>query len=219
MPANDVDKWWNLAGQFLKGYAVLWMTAVGGIVGANILGLIGLSFFSPDLKSESMVGWVHWGWYIGTGLFLFGALTGRMRMLNQHKWSTLDKAVTDQENIASAKQESPVCETDQVECDAKQGWQSWFLGGALAGGIIGFLFGASLLVFFFSWAYSPFATRDAVQAVDVVTQSLPNSTRQHSFLAAKGWLPVLLCLVPSAIGSTAGALLLSVLYVREKRRS
>lgn len=217
MPANDDDKWWDLAGRILNVYAILWMTAVGGIVGANTIGLVGLAVFSPDLKAENAAPWSHWGWYIGTALFLFGALSGRLRMTNQFKWNSVNQKAlpAGDPNSNSDAGKDPL--TDQDVSASNQSWQSWCLGGALAGGILGFLFGASLLTFFFSFVYSPFATKEAIQSIEVVVQRMPNSGRQQGVLTATGWFPVLLSITPAILGSTGGALILTFLHSRQSR--
>lgn len=58
------------------------MTAIGGILGANLLAIIGTQFFVPENKGVYVQPWSHAGWYIGTLLFFFGAVTGRLHFIN-----------------------------------------------------------------------------------------------------------------------------------------
>lgn len=215
MPNEIFDKWWERAKSALKVYSVFWMTAVGGIVGANLGGVIGMTLFAKDLKAEYVMPWTHVGWYLGTGLFLFGATTGRMKMINVRKFGS-ESAGQDGGTETAPLVDENVDKSNDREVDDQQGWFSWLLGGGLAGGICGFFFGASLLVFYFSWAYSPWASLETIQSVEATVQRSPESGRFQSVFKTRHALPLLLCAGSTVLGAIGGATVMSIAYHRTR---
>ena len=75
----------------------------------------------------------------------------------------------------------------------------------LAGGFLGLLLGGSLLVFPMSYAYSPFATSEAVSSVKVVEEPAPRSAMRRKVVQIKHPVTWYLCLTPAVLGVVAGA--------------
>ena len=53
--------WWTIGKRVLRVFVVFWMTAVGGILGANLLAIIGTQFFVSENKVEYVQPWSHAG--------------------------------------------------------------------------------------------------------------------------------------------------------------
>ena len=85
------------------------------------------------------------------------------------------------------------------------------INGTLVGGFCSLLFGASLVVFFFSLAYSPYAPKRVVSSVKVERPNyeLPRRNR----ISSDHPVAVYVCLVPGVVGAIAGAVAGSVVWV------
>ena len=66
----------------LKSYLLLLAMAGGGLVVANLVGIVAAVFLELTSdgrhapNTESLVSWVHGGWLVGAGLTFVGAVLG-----------------------------------------------------------------------------------------------------------------------------------------------
>lgn len=209
--AGDFVMWWTIGKRVLRVFVVLWITAVGGILGANLLAIIGTQFFVPKNEGTYVQPWSHAGWYVGTLLFFFGAVTRRLRIING----------TGPENRLSRTAENPTTNNNEAVISAKTEQQkkpssalSFVAAGGLAGGVLGFLLGANLLTLWFSLAYSPFAPKQVVASVKVVREQRPGSVFKRPVMRSSHPVSLYICLTPAAIGVFAGATTAGVIAIK-----
>jgi hypothetical protein len=187
------------------------MAAIGGILGANLLAIIGTQFFVPENKAVDVQPWSHAGWYCGTLLFFVGAVTGQLRVLNgtslrsHSRQPTSESTTSNHEASVLAEPRPDRAPADVLKC---------LFAGGLAGGFLGFLLGANLLVFWFSLAYSPFAPRQVVSSVKVVREQQPGSVFKRPVLRSSHPVSLLLCLAPAAGGALTGAAVAAVIALK-----
>lgn len=194
--------WWTIGKRVVRILVVLWMTAVGGIVGANLLAIIGTQFFVPENTSVYVQPWAHAGWYVGTILFFVGAVTGRLRFVNGTGLGSSFRRAAQVATSGSDKAAVPAKPERHKEPGSVL---KCLVAGGLAGGFIGFLLGANLLIFWFSLAYSPFAPKQVVSSVQVVREQQPGSVFKRSVMRSSHPVSLYLCLTPAAVGILAGA--------------
>lgn len=190
--------WGTLARIVVKVYSILLLTAIGGFLGANLAGLVS-AFVVSKHTAAAVQPWVHGGWYFGTAVAFFGAVTGRMRFINgtslQSTRSTGRTAAPAPPESTGSRSESPTFR-DRLHGGLVLG---------LIGGFLGVMLGGSLLMFWFSLAYSPFAPRSWVTSVKVERDDSRGAVpRRHLHTTSH---PVALGLfgVPVLIGATAGS--------------
>lgn len=169
--------WWTIGKTLLQSYGLLWMTAVGGFLAANFSATIGTLFFVPENKAVYVRPWMHTGWSIGVALFFAGAVFGKLRFIQGTALGDTINRPAD--HVAGNEQAGSEVGTSPQSTE-DSGAAGFILMCGLAGGFLGALLGGSLMVFPLSYAYSPFATPEAVAAVDVV-EELParSARRQH----------------------------------------
>lgn len=203
--------WWTIGKRVFRVFVVLWMTALGGILGANLLAIIGTLFFVPENKGVYVQPWSHAGWYVGTLLFFFGAVTGRLRFINGtslggSSTQTSEEPTTSSDGaVVSAKPEQP---------KEQSGVLGFVFVCGLAGGFLGLLLGANLLTFWFSLAYSPFAPKQVVSSVEVVHERQPGSTFKRPVMRSSHPISLYLCLTPAAVGILAGVTAAGVIALK-----
>lgn len=205
--------WWTIGMRVLNAFVVLWMAAVGGIVGSNLLAIIGTLFFIPENNAVYVQPWAHAGWYLGTILFFFGAVTGRLRFINGTGLGSMAGQVTQE---ATARDNPAATDTKHKPQNERSSVLKWVAAGGLAGGFLGFLLGANLLIFWFSLAYSPFAPKQVVASVKVVQEPRPGSVFKRPVLQSNHPVALYLCLTPAAAGTLAGAIAAAVIAFRER---
>jgi hypothetical protein len=193
---------WTVGKTALKIYGLLWLTAVGGILGANLSATIGTLFFIAENKGVHVQPWAHYGWYGGTALFFMGAILGKLRFINgtalggRSKPSANSSAATEA-NDATAKTSS--------QSDKQSSILGFIFACGLAGGFLGLLLGGSLLVFSISYAYSPFASQKAVSSVEVVEEQTAGTAIRRHVIQSNHPVTLYLCLTPAVLGAIAGA--------------
>ena len=203
--------WWTIGKSVFRVCCCLWMAAIGGILGANLLAIIGTQFFVPENKAVYVQPWSHAGWYGGTLLFFFGAVTGQLRVLNgtslksHSRQPTSESKTGNHEAAVLAEPRQHRAPGDFLKC---------LFAGGLAGGFLGFLLGANLLIFWFSLAYSPFAPRQVVLSVKVVHEQQPGSVFKRPVLRSSHPVSLLLCLTPAAGGALTGAAAAAVIALK-----
>jgi hypothetical protein len=194
--------WWTIGKTVLKAYGLLWMTAVGGFLVANLSAIVGTLFFVPENKAVYVQPWTHTGWYIGIALFFVAAIFGKLRFINGTAFGDrLDRPAM---NSADADGDGTTARTNSPS-DEDSGVLGFIFACGLAGGFLGLLLGGSLLVFPMSYAYSPFATSEAVSSIKVAEERASNSGRRRSVVQMKHPVTLYLCLTPAVLGVVAGA--------------
>lgn len=194
--------WWTTGKTLLKAYGLLWMTAVGGFLGANLSTLIGTLFFVPENKADYVQPWTHTGWYIGIALFFVAAVWGKLRFVNG---TALGDRLDRPASKSAEGEEDGTTATTSSQSSEDSGVPGFIFACGLAGGFLGMLLGGSLLVFPMSYAYSPFATSEAVSSVDVVQEQAPRSGRRRSVVQMNHPVTLYLCLTPAVLGVVGGA--------------
>lgn len=195
--------WWRVGKSAIWAYGVLFMTAVGGLLGAQLAGLIGAMVFPSDHTGVQAQAWIHGGWYAGTLLAFVGAVTGRLRFISGGSVVRPTKAGK------QATESSPEPPTPPApEPNRRRTQPTGVLRAAgtlgLIGGFVGMFFGCSLLVFWFSLTYSPYAPKTWRSSVAVkMDRTRPGEPRRPVMTTSH---PVALGLVavPAALGATAG---------------
>ncbi|MGI9470523.1 MAG: hypothetical protein ACR2NZ_03245 [Rubripirellula sp.] len=217
------DATWRLRKALLgvgRVYWILWMTAVGGLVAANLSGLAGM-LFAEENKAESIRPWTQGGWCVGAILAFFGAITGKLHL----QWS--DRFFTDSstprmsdasDDVSSAfshvAKNTSAAEAEHLGDSAVASLEtseprSSFLDAVaffgFIGGLVGALLGCSLPVFYFSLALSPLSPSWA-SSINVERQS-PVSKAADQALVSRDSLVSSIVLLPTILGVSAGAIL------------
>ena len=194
--------WWTIGKSVGRVYLLLWMVAVGGIAAANVAGLLSMIFVASENKATYVAPWVHTGWVIGAGLAFVGAITGNLRMISGAPKEK--NSVEPSNTTTSHATKAAVAPT--ANPDTTSSLPSAVLGIGFFGGLLGFLFGVSLLVFWFSLGYSPFAVAEWVESIKVSSSTMspggiPTPTKTSSHPVA-----IYLVAVPAVTGSLIGAI-------------
>ena len=197
--------WWSVVKLTAKAYGVIWMTALGGFLGANLAGVIGSSFFVPENKAVYVQPWVHGGWCVGALLAPGGAIAGKLRMQSGSGFS-FQKKNTDEDEPRSDENtsETPTAHQNAEESSKQSGVLSAAGGLGLIGGFVGVIFGCSLLVFWFSLATSPFAPSGWASSVEVKRERVKQGQIAQPVSTTNHFVALYLVLVPAAIGLTTG---------------
>ncbi|QDT99572.1 hypothetical protein [Gimesia aquarii] len=191
----------------VKGYGLLLAMAVGGLVFANLFGLIAFFVLAQEWVSdrlqasggtESVLWWMHCGWFVGAGLALFGTVTQNQKIKKRSFQVSVDHE-------------------DEPETPAPKKWKkkrrtkpSGILSSigvfSLFGGFLGLMLGGSLLLFWFSLTYSPFAPAGWASSVSVEQRQEPGSGQTKSMMTTNHPVAFYLFGTPIVLGITAGAL-------------
>ena len=195
---------WTVGKTSLRIYGFLWMAAVGGILGANLVTAIGMLLFSSENNGVNVQPWAHYGWYGETALFLIGAILGKPRFINGTALGGRSKPPVDS---SSATRANDATTETPAQSDEQSRVPGFLFVCGLAGAFLGLLLGVSLLVFSISYAYSPFASQKAVSSVKVVQQQAPGT---HAYDGPSFKVITLLrCisrLTPAVLGAILGAI-------------
>lgn len=194
--------WWTIGKTVLKAYGLLWMTAVGGFLVANLSAITGTLFFVPENKAVYVQPWMHTGWFIGVALFFVAAILGKLRFINGTAFG--DRLKRPAINSADAEGDAKLATTSSPSRE-DSGAPGFIFACALAGGFLGLLLGGSLLVFPMSYALSPFASSEAASSVKVVDERAPSSAMRRHVVQLKHPVALYLCLTPAVLGAVAGA--------------
>lgn len=195
--------WWTIGKTVLKAYGLLWMTAVGGFLVANLSAIVGTLFLVPENKAVYVQPWAHTGWYVGIALFFVAAILGKLRFINGTAFGDRLNRPTIKSSDAEGDDTAGTISSLSNE---DSGVLGFIFACGLAGGFLGLLLGGSLLVFPMSYAYSPFATSEAVSSVEVVEERAPGSAMHRRMIQFKHPVTLYLCLTPAVLGVVAGAL-------------
>jgi len=192
---------WKLGKWSVKTYAALLGIALGGLVGANLSGLIGIFLFASENKAERVLPWIQGGWYVGIILAFISTVLGKYRFQSgpgfegnnpesAHSDSTSGEAESDDSKNDNEKKKSSILGA------------AGFLG--VIGGVIGSIFGCSLLVFWFSLAYSPFAPESMSSSVEVKKERIVASGQQRHVMTTNHPIALFLVGIPALLGAGTG---------------
>lgn len=194
---------WKVLKGLGMAYGLLLSAAVGGLAFANLAGVLAmiLVFGGERAPDASVVrSAMNWGWTIGVGVALAGAVLSYRRRRRV--------------NPPSNDKHAQKTERDQVDRvdsqDAARGTRHGLLAsvgwGGVFGALIGAMFGGTLVLLWFSLTYSPFAPQSWVGSVSVERQRT-TSARQESVLTTDHPVVFYAFGVPIVLGATAGAVL------------
>lgn len=198
---------------FLNVYAVVLLTALGGLLGANFTGLI-VALSTSDLDASSPLtlagksfSWAHVGWIGGALIAFLGALTGHVRFFRGHA-ENVDSGETNEKvlgrsEIAAATPELLTDDHSQVHV-VTMGPVKTIAIFTLAGLILGMVLGASLVVPWFSIAYSPFAPQGWQESVKVEQKRTPGTPVKRNVHTSSHPVIAYLFLVPAGLGAVVG---------------
>ena len=193
--------WWKF-GQFgVKTYGVLFITAVGGILVANVSGLVGGLFFAEEYKSQDVRPWLEGGWYVGTLLAFIGAVLGKVRFFSG---TSLGTRLSKKAEPDSSDEDATGSSAEPRE-PKRSGILSATAFFGFIGGLLGSMFGCSLLVFWFSLAYSPFAPTTWTSSVKVKHERTEPGGRKQPVVTTNHPVAVYLVALPAAVGVSLGA--------------
>ncbi|MCA9017508.1 MAG: hypothetical protein KDA77_19450 [Planctomycetaceae bacterium] len=189
-----------------KGYGLLLAMAVGGLVFANLFGLG--AFLVQEISSdhqrapatEIFQWWMHCGWLVGVGLALVGAFSKKR---TSKKRSAARQAETDNEPEDLAIPESGNWNTIGKRSSIFS--SIGFFG--FAGGFAGLMLGGSLLLFWFSLAYSPFAPAGWASSVNVEQRADSLLVENQEVMTTTHPVALYAFGIPIALGATGGAVL------------
>lgn len=191
---------WLTAGKMVsKVYGLLWMTAVGGILGANLSTTIGMMLFVSENKAAQIQPWTNYGWWAGIAIFFVGAIFGKLRFINGSGPDEKPKDSVDNDEDSDAATAKPFTPATEQSSSF-----SFIAVCGLAGSFLGLLLGGSLLVFLFSYAYSPFASQQAASSITIVSEKSPNTAQPRSVMQTNHPSAFYVCLTPAILGLVAG---------------
>jgi hypothetical protein len=194
----------------VQGYGLLVSVACGGFLGANLAAFapaINEFFIHPQSRAtppEIYRRWIHGGWLVGAGFaFVASLLEARRR----HSGRRPAKRKPDnQSSLQSDHHPRSLPGAAAL--------------GAAGGGLLGAMLGGTLLLLWFSLAYSPFSPAEWGSSVTLETnRMIPRSSG-----SPRGWavhttnhpVALYLFLVPTLAGAASGALLAGVGKIVEK---
>lgn len=214
---------WRIGKLVVRIYLVLWMTAVGGVIGANLAGTFGTLFILEQNRIEDVAPWWHGGWCVGTLFFFLGATLGRLRMIQGSSFKSFKEKKEPATRFVDGGSD------DKVEVVSGRGTRSQKVSfgirlrsvskgvfvGSLAGGFLGILLGGSLLVFWMSAAFSPFAPSSRTvaetnnenrQSFDANEQRRMRQRPGGMTIRSRSSVGLYVCLVPTFLGAIFGGM-------------
>ena len=214
---------WHQSGKLLvKGYVLLLTVAAGGLVGANVAGFVpAIGEFAanapraPDPKFVRS--WVHGGWTVGAVLFFAGAVGQALRSGRKGHDAVERTAAARATQRSRPAPGRPKARDFRVTIGSRRCGILGSAGvGGLVGGFLGLMLGASLLLLWFSLAYSPFAPGGWASTVSLET--IGHGTARPRKRALSTDHPVALYAFggPIALGAFGGAVACGVGTAVEK---
>ncbi|MBN73010.1 MAG: hypothetical protein CME32_27460 [Gimesia sp.] len=198
----------TLGKRLAQGYGLLLAMAAGGLVFANLFGLG--AFLIQEIGSDNQRAaslelygwWMHCGWWVGVGLALTGAVT-RKRSTQTKTVGEQTTADADTESADLARPESGKWKT----VGKRSGVLSSIAFFGCAGGFAGLMLGGSLLLLWFSLAYSPFAPAGWASSVKVEQRAGSLLPENKEVMTTTHPVALYAFGVPIGLGATAGAII------------
>ncbi len=196
----------TLGKRIAQGYGLLLAMAIGGLVFANLFGFG--AFLVHEITSDSQRAastepyqwWMHCGWMVGVGLALIGARTQKRASKKRSK------------SKQTEHQDEPVNRTSRESGSWKTvGKRSSVFSSigffSFIGGFLGLMLGGSLMIFWFSIAYSPLAQAGWTSSISIEQRQDPSSGLTESAITTSHPVVFYIFGTPIALGVTAGAVL------------
>lgn len=145
----------------VKGYGLLLSLAAGGLIFANLFGVvvgamqsIGVILFGSEMDFDPRVtqSWIHRGWFFGVSV----ALTGDAIALRKHRRR---KSSRQNQKQGESKQRKFKF-SQEVRQSRRYGFFASTGIAGLLGAFLGAMLGGSFLLIWFSLTYSPFAPQE-----------------------------------------------------------
>ncbi|QGQ23133.1 hypothetical protein F1728_10835 [Gimesia benthica] len=196
----------TLGKRLAQGYGLLLAMAAGGLVFANLFGLG--AFLIQEIGSDNQRAaslepyrwWMHCGWWVGVGFALTGAVT--------RKRATQTKTVREQTSAATESADLATPESGRWKTVGKRsGVLSSVAFFGCAGGFAGLMLGGSLLLLWFSLAYSPFAPAGWAGSVKVEQRANGHLIENERVMTTTHPVALYAFGVPIGLGATAGAII------------
>lgn len=191
----------------VKGYGLLLAMAVGGLVFANLFGLVAFFVLAQEWASdrlqasggtESVLWWMHCGWFVGAGLAFFGTVTQNQKIKKRSFRASADHEDESEEPVPKKRKKQRRSKPSGILSSI--GFFSFF------GGFLGLMLGGSLLLFWFSLTYSPFAPAGWASYVSVEQKQEPRTGHTKSMMTTKHPVAFYLFGAPIVLGITVGVL-------------
>ncbi|MBX3442038.1 MAG: hypothetical protein KF774_06505 [Planctomyces sp.] len=186
-------------------YALLLAVAVSGFLGANLAGLmpgLGEHLFADNQRAaapETHRRWIHAGWIAGAALAL---VAGAVRALRSSRRGEMTGHAADLDRQARRTARLAAYRSPESTLGAAA-------AGAVGFGFLGAMLGGTLLLFWFSLAYSPFLPAGSQPAVKVERDTRAEQPRGESrprlIHATGNPVATALFFVPVIAGATGGA--------------
>jgi hypothetical protein len=188
-----------------KGYVLLLIMGLGGLVGANLFGMFGglLSEITSDgthAPDYSIMKWcMHGGWFVGVGVALFG------RIMQQRKAAKSSSEEAEQDQTKPRKRS---IRRKPKRTGKPDGILSSTFWGGVIGGIGGLMLGLSFLLLFFSLTYSPFSPESWVESVRVEWRRDTVRPQDKGYVMTTDHpVAVYAVCIPAALGLASGAVI------------
>jgi hypothetical protein len=200
----------RVASRLAKAYGLLFFTAAGGLVGANLTTLLA-PMFVADHRAAQLAPWVHVGWTVGAALFLFGALTRKLRVISSSFFGLTPAPPTGSDAGGPIRKRVRRLKQPRSEHEAHVGRSvgvpTGIVLGTVGGALIGGFLGGSFLLFWLSFAASPFAPASWASSVAIERQPTPvHNRRDRAVPTTRHPIPLGLFFGPVALGAAAGAI-------------
>ncbi|WP_417386511.1 hypothetical protein [Gimesia sp.] len=196
----------TLGKRLAQGYGLLLAMAVGGLVFANLFGLgsfliLEVSSVGDRVTSAEPYGWwMHCGWFVGVGLALIGAFTPKRAVHN--------RGIVKRTEAESQPADLTTPESGNWKTIGKRsGILSSIAFFGFAGGFAGLMLGGSLLLFWFSLAYSPFAPPGWAGSVNVEQRANGHLIENENVMTTTHPVALYAFGLPIGLGATAGMIL------------
>lgn len=196
--------WFKIGKAIVVGYGILLTLAAGGFVCANLAGFVRGAFLfattygaerAPDASPVQT--WTHSGWVLGVVVALTGVIV-KMRRKSRKKSARKQKSRGD-----AAEQNADSQQITQT--GRRLGFLASTALGGLGGSLVGGMFGATLILLWFSLTYSPFAPQGWGSSVSVERRRVTASGRREPVLTTDHPVAVYAFGIPFVLGGIAGA--------------
>lgn len=192
----------------IRAYAILLLTALGGLLVAQAAGLLAPVLMDGENKSDQVRLWVHGAWVCGSLVAFAGAVSGKFRFLGGEpgRFRGLGRPSAPGADLPGATDR-----TSGSSTDAPSGKRSSVLGAAgffgFIGGACGAVLGCSLLLVWFSLTYSPFARTSWVASTRVEKERVDPSRQETPVMKTDHPVALYLVGIPAGMGLLAGILI------------
>ncbi|WDI43193.1 hypothetical protein [Bremerella sp. P1] len=190
-----------------KGYAFLLSLAAGGLIFANLFGVIvalvqvgGASLFGSERAPDPAVGttWIRAGWCIGVLVAAIGDAVAFWKYRQQ-------KSIQKEKPQSESHDPKPELE-ESKNPGRRHGFLASTAYGGLFGAFLGGMLGGTFILIWFSLTYSPFAPQSWVNSVSVERERTTSAREEH-VTTTDHPVALLAFACPLALGAVTGAVM------------